>query len=332
MALTLTFFFPRSGEVGSKLQTNSPLTVYLYKPKSALHTNITCVTRFVSAECSERYSGLCCCSALVLAPFSGRAKRSRPPQGQDIVLPGVLPWHHSTAPLSVRGRVTLAVAGPRELPLAAGCCQQRHEGMDTVEEEEEKDGAAEGGREKIQEGTNENNGVISCGKKTVSASVTWLDFQLLHTQHHAWKKKMHDSFHRKQLNYLRLCNILYITAAHLHHLCLIKSQRFIFSTSLALFSAITYSQSKLFFVPEYPELLRSCGLVFTLCSHKAVTCLTKAKAALSLNVLDHLFCLLWFCEKWLHDPNSLTQQNSSITEQQRNISELEKAETLLINC
>lgn len=43
--------------------------------------------------------------------------------------------------------------------------------MDTVEEEE-KDGAAEGGREKIQEGTNENNGVISCEKKTVSASVT----------------------------------------------------------------------------------------------------------------------------------------------------------------
>lgn len=165
MALTLTFFFPRSGEVGSKLQTNSPLTVYLYKPKSALHTNITCVTRFVSAECSERYSGLCCCSALVLAPFSGRAKRSRPPQGQDIVLPGVLLWHHSTAPLRVRGWVTLAVAGPWELPLAAGCCQQRHEGMDTVEEEEEKDGAAEGGREKIQEGTNENNGVISCGKK-----------------------------------------------------------------------------------------------------------------------------------------------------------------------
>lgn len=151
--------------------------------------------------------------------------------------------------------------------------------------------------------------------------MTWLHFQLLHTQHHAWKKKMHDSFHWKQLNYLRLCHILYITAAHLHHLCLIKSHRLIFSTSLASFSAITYSQSKLFFVPEYPELLRSCGLVFTLCSHKAVTCLTKAKAALSLNALDHLFCLLWFC---------LTQQNSSITEQQRNISELEKAETLLI--
>lgn len=100
-----------------------------------------CVTRFVSAGWTNTASGLhhhLC--ALLLVALGNGAERSGPPQTQGVVLPGLLRWHHGFTCLALGRRVALAVAGPGELTLPAGCRQQWHEGVNTVEEEEMESG------------------------------------------------------------------------------------------------------------------------------------------------------------------------------------------------
>lgn len=75
------------------------------------------------------------CCLLLLAPLCHRAQRSGPPQTQGVVLPD-LPWCcGGIASLAVRGRVTLTLFGPWELPLPTGARQQWHERMNAVEKE-----------------------------------------------------------------------------------------------------------------------------------------------------------------------------------------------------
>lgn len=99
------------------------------------------VTQFVSAGWTNGASSLHHGSRLFLLLLCGRPERPGPPQSQSVVLSVLLRWHHSFTFLAVRGRVTVTFAGPRELTLPAGCGQQWHEGMNTVEE---KDGGTDG--------------------------------------------------------------------------------------------------------------------------------------------------------------------------------------------
>lgn len=68
------------------------------------------------------------------APLGGGAERPGPPQAQGVVPPALLRRRRGVPSLAAGGRVALAVAGRRELPLPAGRRQQRHEGMNTEED------------------------------------------------------------------------------------------------------------------------------------------------------------------------------------------------------
>lgn len=112
-----------------------PIISFIHSKHSQNKYHMAGVTQFVSAGWTNRTSGLHHLWTGTLVPLCGRRKRPGPPQTQGVVLSDLLRWHHSFTALAVGGRVTLAVAGPRELTLPAGGCQQWHEGMNTVEEE-----------------------------------------------------------------------------------------------------------------------------------------------------------------------------------------------------
>lgn len=122
------------------------MTSFIHTKHSWNKYHMIGVTQFVSAGWTNRVSGLHHRCALSLAPLCGRAERSGPPHTQGIVLSELLRRHHSFTSLAVGGRITITVAGPRELSLPAGGRQQWHEGVNTVEE---KDGGTEGDRKKV---------------------------------------------------------------------------------------------------------------------------------------------------------------------------------------